>query len=131
MCASLSPYPLFVSSGYVESTSEIMYVCIVITCSKGIRINRVRLPILLVIVDPGTGGVLSCVLETETTLRNQSQKQETEEQEQSQINKSRKTRVTQRVQPEKEITRETITSVSIPETSQNIIFSSHEITDMS
>ena len=40
------------------------------------------------IVDPGTGGVLSCVLETETTVRNQTQKQETEEQEQSQINKS-------------------------------------------
>ena len=34
--------------------------------------------------------------------------QETEGQEQSQINKSRKTRVTQRVQSEKEITRERI-----------------------
>ena len=31
-----------------------------------------------VIVDPGTGGVLSCVLETETTVRDQTQKQETE-----------------------------------------------------
>ena len=30
------------------------------------------------IVDPGTDGVLSCVLETETTVRNQTQKQETE-----------------------------------------------------
>ena len=50
---------------------------------------------------------------------------------QSQINKSRQiTRVTQRVQSEKEITRETITSVSIPETSQNIIFSSHKVADM-
>ena len=82
------------------------------------------------IVDPGTGGVLSCVLVTETTLRNQTQKQETEGQEQSQINKSRKTRVTQRVQSEKEITRERITSAPIPETSQNIIFSSHKIADM-
>ena len=84
------------------------------------------------IVDPGTSEVLSCVLETETTLRNQTQKQETEEQEQSQINKSRQiARVTQRVQSEKEIIREKITSVPIPETSQNIVFSSHEITDMS
>ena len=57
--------------------------------------------------------------------------QETEGQEQSQINKSRKTRVTQRVQSEKEITREKITSAPIPETSQNIIFSSHKIADMS
>ena len=72
------------------------------------------------------------VLGTETTLRNQTQKQETEEQEQSQINKSRQiTRVTQRVQSEKEITREKITSAPIPETSQNIIFSSHKIADMS
>ena len=31
------------------------------------------------IVDPGTGGVLSCVLETETTVRNQTLKQETED----------------------------------------------------
>ena len=57
--------------------------------------------------------------------------QETEGQEQSQINKSRKTRVTQRVQSEKEITRERITSAPIPETSQNIICSSHKIADMS
>ena len=41
-----------------------------------------------------------------------------------------KTRVTQRVQSEKEITRERITSVPIPETSQNIIFSSHKFADM-
>ena len=33
------------------------------------------------IVDPGTGGVLSCVLEAEKTVRNQTQKQETEVQE--------------------------------------------------
>ena len=84
------------------------------------------------IVDPGTGEVLSRVLETETTVRDQTQKQETEEQEQSQINKSRQiTRVAQRVQSEKEITRERITSVPIPETSQNIIFSSHKVADMS
>ena len=30
------------------------------------------------IEDPGTGGVLSCVLETDTTVSNQTQKQETE-----------------------------------------------------
>ena len=33
------------------------------------------------IVDPGPGGVLSCVLERETTVRNQTLNQETEEQE--------------------------------------------------
>ena len=76
------------------------------------------------------------VLETETTVKNQTQKQETEEQEQSQINKSRQIAradnksdsegtIRERNNPRK------ITSVPIPETSQNIIFSSHEITDMS
>ena len=104
------------------------------------------------IVDPGTGGVLSCVLETETTVRTQTQKQETEEQELSQINKSRQiTRAENKSDPEgtmKErnnprknnpveysknckLHKSPITSVPIPETSQNIIFSSHEVTDMS
>ena len=81
------------------------------------------------IVDPGTGGVLSCVLETETQsgirLRNKRQKTRAESDKQEQ-----KTRVTQRVQSEEEITRERITSVPIPETSQNIIFSSHKFADM-
>ena len=53
------------------------------------------------IVDPGTGGVLSCVLETDTTVRDQTQKQETEEQELSQINKSRQiTRADNKSDPE-------------------------------
>ena len=93
------------------------------------------------IVDPETGGVLSCVLETETIVRNQTLKQETEEQEteSDKQDKSRQIRraesdeqekVTQRVQSRKEITREIIASVPIPETSRNIIFSSHKVADM-
>ena len=45
----------------------------------------------LVIVDPGTGGVLSCVLNRNNTQELDSETSpEPEEQEQSQINKSRK-----------------------------------------
>ena len=40
------------------------------------------------IIDPGTGGVLPCVLETETTVRNQTLKQETESDKQETENKS-------------------------------------------
>ena len=52
------------------------------------------------IVDPGTGGDLPCVLEAQTTVRNQTQKQETENKRQKQEgeNKRQKTRVTKRVQ---------------------------------
>ena len=75
-----------------------------------------------VIVDPGTGGVLSCVLVTEPTLRNETQKQETEEQEQSQINKSRKTRVTQRDNQRKKYPRKNNFSTNPGNFSEHYIF---------
>ena len=68
------------------------------------------------IVDPGTGGVLSLCVRN----RNNSPEPDSETRDRRTIgaeNKSRKTRVTQRVHSEKEKTRETITSVPIPETS--------------
>ena len=100
------------------------------------------------IVDPGTGGVLSCVSETETTVRNQTQKQETEEQEtesdkqeQADNKSDSEGTIRERNNPRKnnpveyskngKFHKSPITSVPIPETSQNIIFSSHEVTDLS
>ena len=103
------------------------------------RFKRVQM-----MVDPGTGGVLSCVLETETTARNQTQKQETETRDRKQETDNKSDREGTKKEgnnPRKnnpveyskhgKFHKGPITSVPIPETSQNIIFSSHKVTDMS
>ena len=91
------------------------------------------------IEDPGTGGVLSCVLETETTVRDQTQKQETENK--TEYKSDQEGTMKERNNPRKnnpveyskhgKFHKSPITSVPIPETSQNIVFSSHKVTDMS
>ena len=96
------------------------------------------------IVDPGTGGVLSRILETKTTVRNQSQKQETkqdtESDKQETENKSdqggaMKERNNREINPVEyskngKFHKSPTTSVSIQDTSQNIIFFSHKVTDI-
>ena len=103
------------------------------------------------IVDPGAGGGLPCVLETDTTVSNQTQKQETENKTESDEQETDKQETENKSDQEgrmKEINnprnnnpveyskhgkfyKSPITSVPTPETSQNIIFSSHKVTDMS
>ena len=78
---------------------------------------------------------ISCVLETETTVRNQTLKQETEsksdhEGTMKEINNPRKNNPVEYSKSGK-IHKSPITSALVPETSQNIIFSSHKVTDMS
>ena len=98
------------------------------------------------IEDPGTGGVLSCVLETDTTVSNQTQKQETRtktesnKQEQADNKSDLEGTMKEKNNPRKnnpveyskngKFHKSPIASVPIPETSQNIIFSSQKVTDM-